>query len=519
MKRLLRGVIRWTAEETSAVVTRNYRALMESRIKWERHDDAALLAYVTQYYRSHLEVPGLQSVTDYFTASNDVEVIERLKDLGSAEVYQGSAFDELIARVQEAQIKQASLALVDTTRAIITKGVKIDKEELLGPTDGIRYFTREAPNVIIASHGAKVRGSVKQDAQEEIDRYYRAKYDPNGAYGALTGLVEMDKIIHGGKKGELWIHAAFVGGLKSTFARNWCYHLATRAGANSLYYSLEMPFEQVQTLFCVLHTTHVKWTSQGRTPLAYDSVKYGLLTPEEEAFYEEVCLDWKNNPEYGDVFIESPDEIDVTIEEVKATAEVRHHENKLAMLVLDHGGLIKPRVRNKDYVIEFNSVVRDAKKLALSFNKGEKIFVLLLAQINRDGYDTAVKNAGRYQLRALGYANELERSADEVTTSFLDDEHRKNGTAFFDHLKRRDGQLYQPFTARIDFASQRLYNMERFGGEDGPSYDDNRSVLDLVLGGVLVQMGRPETLPIKRTLPLCPCPPGLQPALNVPERS
>lgn len=486
MKRLLRSVIRWTDADPLAEVTKNYNKLSVSKLNFEHSADKSILAYVQTFYRSHFEAPTLVSVVDYFTAKEDIDALERIKDLETADFYKGSEFDELLDRIRDSQNKQSALALFDTAKTIVTRGVTVDKEEYLGPQDAFRYVTREGSNILIASHGNKTRGSIRTGTDDELERYYTAKYDKSGSAGRLTGLIEMDKIIHGGKPGELHVHAAFTGNLKSTFARSWCYYQAVRAGVNSLYFSLEMPLSQIQTMFAVLHTTHAKWTSQGYTPLAYERVLYGLLTPEEEAFYEMALHDWKTNPDYGDVFFECPDDMDVTIADMKHIAEVRHKESKLGIIVIDHGGLVEPRKKNKDYVIEFNSVVRDAKKVALSFNKGEKIFVLLLAQINRDGYDYAVKNGGRYQLRALGYSNELERSADNVTTSFIDDDHRKNSTCFWDHLKRRDGPLFEPFVARIDYPTQRIYNMDRFGsGEDGSTtYEDNCAVLDLIMGGV-----------------------------------
>ncbi len=136
--------------------------------------------------------------------------------------------------------------------------------------------------------------------------------------------------------------------------------------------------------------------------------------------------------------------------------------------------------RGKDYTIELNSVLRGAKKLAMHFNHGEKIPVLLLFQINREGKDAADKAAGRYKLRALSYANEAERSADIVTTTYLNDDMRKQGHTAFDCLKRREGPKFEPFTARIHFPSLRMYNMDPFRGADGQgmTIDDHRAAFD-----------------------------------------
>jgi hypothetical protein len=242
-----------------------------------------------------------------------------------------------------------------------------------------------------------------------------------------------------------------------------------------------MPYEQVRKMIYVMHTSNGKWKVKGYSPLDYDKVNSGELTKEEEEFYQLVIKDFNENESYGRFDVWGPDE-DITIDEVQQYAELRHQEEDIHLLVIDHGGLLEPRKRkkNKDYTVELNSVLRDIKKLALHFNHGEKIPILVLFQINRDGKDFADKNEGRYKLRALSYSNETERSADVVTTTYLNEEHRKEGTVLFDCLKRRDGVPFQPFKAGINWGTKRINNFDTFHGsnEKGISVDD----VSLVLG-------------------------------------
>jgi intein/homing endonuclease len=168
-----------------------------------------------------------------------------------------------------------------------------------------------------------------------------------------------------------------------------------------------MPYEQVRKKIYVIHSENPIFEEMGYKPLDYDKVCAGTLTPEEEAFYQIVIKDFCNNPEYGSFEVWSPDE-EVTINDIKIQAELYHQKEEVHLLVIDHGGLVEAKKgkRGKDYTVELNSVLRDAKRLALHFNHGEKVPVLLLFQINRDGKDYADKMEGRYKLRALSYANE-----------------------------------------------------------------------------------------------------------------
>ena len=68
-------------------------------------------------------------------------------------------------------------------------------------------------------------------------------------------------------------------------------------------------------------------------------------------------------------------------------------------------------------------------------------------------------------MTAINYANQVEKSADTITTSFLDDNHRKNRTAIFCCLKNRDNPIFNPFLASVWFNSRRVHN----GNQDGPN--------------------------------------------------
>ena len=267
----------------------------------------------------------------------------------------------------------------------------------------------------------------------------------------------------------------------TTFALNWCYHLVTRYRSNVLYYSLEMPYEQLRLQVYVIHSSHAKWRTMGYKPLDYRKVRDGELSAEEEAFYQKVIDDFCHNPEYCQFEIRTPDR-DMTIDDIRIDAELTHKQMEIGLVVIDHGQLMEARKgkKSKDYVIELNSIIRDCKKFCLHFNHGEKIPTLLLFQINRQGKEEATKNQGRYKMSALAYANEVEKSADVITTTFLDDEHRRNGTTLFCNMKNRDNPLIEPFLAKVEFACRRIYNLDVYQGADGSgmSVDDHQAVLD-----------------------------------------
>ncbi len=481
MSILLRSVIDFDETVSQEHLTSNFQKLWTSRIDWNRTDEKKIYEWVKQYFQLHMEMPSHLTVRDYFEREKDLEVVERIKDLEKLQAYIRTNFTHLLNSVLEEQNRIKTIQLFKDGIEIASRGLLVDKEKVVGVRSAISYVTSNAHNLIISAHNAKLRGNLRADGQQVWDEYELAKANKDLVWGKFTGLNAIDQVCHGIKKGELWMHAAYAGELKTTFATNWAYNLVTRYRTNVFYVSLEMTYEHIRKLIYVIHSSNKKFELLGYKPLDYRKVRDGELTPEDEAFFQVVIDDFTNNPEYGAFDVWRPDE-DVSIDDVKLEAELSHKQNEIGFMVVDHGGLLEARKkkRNKDYVVELNSVIRDTKKLALNFNHGEAVPILLLFQINRAGKDEADKSEGKYKAKALAYANEAERSADVITTTYLNDEHRKNGTTIFCNLKNRDNPLVDTFEASVDFACRRLYNFDGIAKSGGPgmSIEDNRTSID-----------------------------------------
>lgn len=477
MKRLLRSILDVGGAVSQENLTANYTKLKASPLTWDRPEDQKISDFVDSYFQARLELPAIQTLADFF--GDDTEIRERLKDIAAAESYVRTNFAHLLESLVERQNQIKATALLKEAHEIITKGLVIEegkeKVQKKGVREGLLHFTTKANELIIPEFNARIRGDLRLDGQQVWDEYLLAKVNKDKVWGKFTGLNNIDTICHGLKRGEMHVHAAFAGHLKTSFATNWCYNLVTRYRTNVFYASFEMKYEHIRRLIYVIHSTNMRW--QGRdpskhqcsacphTPLDYRKVRDGELTPEEELFYQLVIDDFCNNPEYCQFIVWAPDQ-DVSIDDVRLEAEMKHKELEIGFVVLDHGGLMEPRKkkRNKDYVVELNSILRDSKKFALHFNHGEGVPLLMLFQINRMGLDDADKNDGVYKMKALTYANEAEKSADVITTTYLDDqvggEYRKNLHTKFSNLKNRDNPLFEPFLASVNFRSRRITNLD-----------------------------------------------------------
>lgn len=483
MKSILRSVIDTDSLISQENLTLNFQRLLAAKLEWTQPADQRIFDFVQQFFGARLEIPSKQTLVDYFEAKRDQEGLERIKDIEASPSYIRTNFAHLVSSTIEEQNKIRAITLLKEAQEIITKGLVIDKEKKQGLREGIMHFSSSAHGLLVTEFASKIRGTLNDhdEGQAVWDAYQYAKVNKELAWGKFCGLNSIDKVMHGIKKGELWLHAAYTGELKTTFALNWAYNLVTRYRSNVFYVTLEMPFEQVRNMIYVLHSTNAKFEVQGYAPLDYEKVCGGDLNEDEEIFLKLVIADFCHNEEYGEFHVWGPDE-DVDTDVIKMEAELWNKKHEVGLLVIDHGGLVEPRKkkRSKDYTIELNSVLRDAKKLALHFDHGAKVPVLLLFQINREGKDQADKMEGRYKLRALSYANEAERSADVVTTTYLNDEHRRDGTTQFDCLKRRDGQRFAPFVATVRWQTRRIINSDTFAGDglQGLVLDDHRTTLN-----------------------------------------
>ena len=155
--------------------------------------------------------------------------------------------------------------------------------------------------------------------------------------------------------------------------------------------------------------------------------------------------------------VADPDKSDFTIADLRAKAELLHSKDPaISTLFIDHAGLMSSRHRHNSTTERLNEVLRDLKRMSMSFNKGAGIAVVGLFQLSREGFRAAEKNGGRYNLTHLSYANEAERSSDVVTAGWVDEELRERNLVKFMCLKARDHAPFPPFYSRVAWPCRRI---------------------------------------------------------------
>jgi len=248
---------------------------------------------------------------------------------------------------------------------------------------------------------------------------------------------------------------------------NWHYNQAIYYKHSSILFSLEMPYKQVRNIIVSMHTGHEKFqkvrAKMGiKKSLEYEKIRDGELSADEKGFlFDHVIADLDDDSNnYGHIHIEvsDPDKSDFTVADLRSKAELLYSKDPgIKMITVDHAGLMQSRGKYGGTTERLNEVLRDLKRLAMSFNRGMGIAVIALFQISREGYKSAEKSGGRYNLTHLSYANEAERSSDIVTAGWVDTELRESNLVKFQCLKSRDQAPFKDFYSGVLWQNRRIY--------------------------------------------------------------
>lgn len=248
----------------------------------------------------------------------------------------------------------------------------------------------------------------------------------------------------------------------TTLALNYAYNNVMIYGKNIFYGILEMPYDQLRRQLYAIHSSHGKFITEwhgedGYTGLDYRAIRDGELDARGKERLRIVARDFKESAK-GKLYVWRPSG-DVTVNDIQRKAEMFHNRWGCDGIIVDHLGLIK-LASVRDYVVALNQVVRDTRLMALNFARGHGVPVLALFQMNRQGKLRAEKNDGRYDIAAISYANEIEKSADVITYTYLDDVLRAAGKFYMGNLKNRDNPMFERMIGKILWQSKRIRAIE-----------------------------------------------------------
>jgi replicative DNA helicase len=472
MKQLLRGIIDWGGGISREGLLSNYHKLRDAKVTWLHSTERKIYRYVTDFFHLEQCPPSSKIVVEFFSKIDDIETVERLKDIGAAPAYEGANFNQVLRTVIEDARRTQFVAALKSASEIAQRGLVIgegrEKKRLEGVDEARHWLTSELHDLELESQGGKTEADVPspEEIREEWMALQAAKITT--PIGVLTGLPPLDAVTRGLQRKQLWTHAAYTGGLKSTWALNWAVRAVTNQvrPVNVLFYSLEMSIEELRPAACAIHTGNL-----GRD-LNLTEIRTGKLDEAGEDFYR-LTLDDLSAGEYGHILLRCPPRV-TRISDIATEAQRLSRDYDIDMVVIDHSVLIATDRYERDIVERYSVTFRDAKKFAREAFNGKGVGVLMLHQINREGAKRAAQG-GEFRLSDMSMTAEAERSSDVLTTSWQDDALRNAGQARFQLLKNRGQPIIAPFLVEVHPHSRRMFYAERSN-----TVPDERTVDDIL---------------------------------------
>ena len=499
MKVLLRSCMLQERSESPKLALTNYMCLRDSGLEFEVEQDRVIWGFIQDFVGRHNHIPSVAAVRDHYDLHHEEEVVRRIAHLVVlSPIVRGDFMSRLDDLAEQRRVRQVGELLNDAAEIVRTgREVRQGREKKVykGPSAAVKYILERSPDIVAPTLGTKLSGEITRDGADFAAEYKVISENPRAGMGQHTGLTQMDTALNGAKRHELWVHSAFTGHMKSTLMLNWAYNQAIWYQWPALVFSLEMPYSQVRRILYAIHSSHRKFAETRhklglqRDPksvigLPYQNIRDGNLGDWHQnarQFMEEFVIpdlnghqvisgvddetgeEWDHPKDYGKIHVEvaDPDKSDFTVADMRQRAELIYSQSPFATVFVDHAGLMAPRKWVSSTTDRLNEVIRDCKRMAMSFNRGQGMAMVVLFQINRDGYKQALKRKDKggtasYDLTALSYANECERSADVVTASWMDNELRNANRVQFQCLKSRDQKPFEIFNARVEWPCRRI---------------------------------------------------------------
>jgi len=461
---LLRGVLRFPGDD-DAVVVANLRVLRATVVAEDV--EAHILAFVGSLVDRTGSAPEFALVKQHYAdlgVSGDRVAFGatiRLTEVETAGLPLPTVteFAHHVDQFRETILTDHIGVLLQQATTIITTGLtpkpgpkNWKPQPLKGAAAALAYLQQGMNALSEQFQGGDIEGTLR-DLSQTFSRY-EARLG-TVTEGVLTGYHEIDSVHNGIKPGELALLLGYTGQMKSTWLWNIIYHAAIWYGKNCVVYSMEMSAKALQDTFLVMHCQHRKFEAQfgAMLTITYDRLQKGLLTPKELDVVHAAIEDMATNPAYGQILYKEP-ESDQTVGQIKAWAEAKDQSVcQIDLLGIDYLALVNPTSGGqsmRESAIA-NLTMREAKQMAMTFRGGRGVAVVSPFQSNRKGYQEAIKASGRYELPALAWAPEAEKSADLVYSVFLNEQLRANNQLQVGNLKARDRRLIvDPITLMAD---------------------------------------------------------------------
>lgn len=295
-------------------------------------------------------------------------------------------------------------------------------------------------------------GTLNEEATSMWKEYAeRKKLRESGNTSSIRfGISELDKIIGGCQPGELVMTIAASGEGKSTLAVQMAWSAAVEQKKNVVFFSTETVREQIRRKLIARHSKHPKF----ELPNGINSrdLKDGTLSADDEEALKVVLKDFEENKDYGRIHIVQVPR-SATVFTLESSLRRLQTMFDIDLVVMDYLALLTPEKKRGTMREELADILKEAKRLATTFNNGKGVPFISPWQVTRAAREEAEK-VGRYTSRALSETAEATNSADMIVSLLAPLENSdRRAELTMQVIKNRDGETADSLLVEVDYAT------------------------------------------------------------------
>ena len=442
-----------------AGVLGNYASLREDRLLNLSVTDRRFLDYLIAFKSAHSSPPSNVTVRRWVEGERDPVLTKLLDDAEAvADPVIGANFEDLFEKEVAAQ---ASKALLTVCREAveIAEGRSTTPQAPKGVEAAVHFLYSNA-KVPAPKIDTGIPANMREAAPKLIDEYIFRKNNPLAVYGIGSGFGHIDDSIGGFKRKGLHLHAGFAGHLKTTEMLNMIVHAAVVGRWNELLFTGEMPATELKFTLVCIHSGDPKFQGIGQ-PISQKRLLRGQLTASEESFYKQVQDDLITNPNYGSIRVVDSSEF-TTFGTVMQRTVQENDKEEVDMMWVDYLTRL-PVVMDGRSRLTFreakNELIAEAKRFAMSFDRGRGLAVGSPFQVNREGLKKAKENGGVLDETCLAEYSAAEKEADGVSYIWFGPDCYKTMEPLGGMIKSRWGAItLKPVPIQIHVECRRMWD-------------------------------------------------------------
>ncbi len=372
-----------------------------------------------------------EAITQLYEKHQPIDVLtlsDQLKSTGFIEFVGGATYLTQLTNFVPTAAHAEQYAEIIAQKALRRRLIKASQEIV-----ELGYHEEEALQNLIELAETKLfevsQRHIKQDITsletilgESFDRLDELHKDKGKIRGLPTGFKDLDNILAGLQRSDLFILAARPSMGKTAFSLNLAHNVALKADVPVLMFSLEMSKEQLVDRLLAMESGVDAW-----------ALRTGNLT---DADFEKIGLAMGSLSE-AQIYID--DTPGITVSDLRTKARREAHQRPLGLIIVDYLQLMSGGARfggDGNRVQEISEISRGLKGIARELN----VPLIALSQLSRS---VESRSPQIPQLQDLRESGSIEQDADVVAFIYREDYYnpeteRKNITDIF-IKKHRNG--------------------------------------------------------------------------------